>query len=78
VVSTALHRDDVEEKLKGYLGRYKHGDDVFDKINANYDEAVKRAKQMLRKTIDNKTQPVDANPSTTIYLLTEELHEGMS
>lgn len=78
MLSTALHRDDVDKKLKEHLGSYKHGDDVFDKINANYSEAVKRAKQMLKEATDSKTQPVDANPSTTVHLLTEELRKGMN
>lgn len=77
VVSTAIHRNDIEKKLKKHLGSYKHGDDVFDTINANYGEAVKRAKQMLKEATDNKTQPVDANPSTTVHLLTEELRKDM-
>ena len=78
VVSTAMHRDDIEKKLKEHLCSYKHGDDVFNKINANYSEAVKRAKQMLKETEDSKTQPVDANPSTTVHLLTEELRKVMN
>ena len=78
VVSTAMHRDNIEKKLKEHLGSYKHGDDVFNKINANYSKAVKRAKQMLKETEDSKTQPVDANPSTTAHLLTEELRKAMN
>ena len=78
VVSTAMHRDDVEKKLKEHLGSYKHGEDVFDKINDKYVEALKRAKQMLKQANDSKTSPVDANPSTTVHLLTEELRKGMN
>ena len=72
-----MHRGDIEKKLKEHLGTYKHGDDVFDKINDNYNGAVKRAKQMLKAMEDDKTQPVDANPSTTVHLLTEELRNAM-
>lgn len=78
VVSTTLHRRDIEKKLKEHLGGYKHGEDIFDKIKDNYPEAVKRAKQMLKEAIKNKTKPVDANPSTTVHLLTEELCRGMN
>lgn len=77
-VSTAMHRRDIEKRLKRHLGSYKHGDDVFDKINDNYSRAVKRAKQMLGAMESSGTQPVDANPSTTVYLLTEELRKDMS
>lgn len=77
VVSTAIHRDDIEKKLKEHLGSYEHGDDVFDKINANYGEAVKRAKHMRKEARENRMQPVDANPSTTVYVLTEKLRKDM-
>lgn len=77
-VSTAMHRDDIEKKLKEHLGSYAHGEDIFDKINNNYTEAAKRAKQMLKEVTGNKMQPVDANPSTTVHLLTEELRKEMN
>lgn len=78
VVSTAIHRDGIERKLKRHLGSYKHGDEVFDRVNDKYDEAVKRAKQMLKQVTDDEIPPVNANPSTTVHLLTEELRKGMS
>lgn len=73
VVSTAIHRKDIGTKLKKYLTSYKHGDDVFDQIKDKYTEGVKRAKQMLKSANDAGTQPVDANPSTTVHLLTDKL-----
>ena len=74
-VSGEMHRDVVCDRLKAHLGSYEHGDDVFDKLDALYPEALKRAKQMLRAA--EGTNPVDANPSTTVHLLTEKLRENM-
>lgn len=74
-VSGEMHRDVVCDKLKGHLGSYEHGDDIFDKLDALYPEALKRAQQMLRAA--EGTNPVDANPSTTVHLLTEKLRENM-
>lgn len=74
-VSGEMHRDVVCDKLKAHLGSYEHGDDIFDKLDALYPEALKRAKQMLRAA--EGTNPVDANPSTTVHLLTEKLRENM-
>lgn len=76
VVSTAMHRKDINTKLKEHLGSYKHGDDVFERINGQYGEAVKRAKQMIKSI--NGTSPVDANPSTTVHLLTEKLRKEIN
>ena len=75
VVSGEMHRDVICEKLKAHLGSYEHGNDIFDQIDTLYPEALKRAKQMLRAA--EKTMPVDANPSTTVHLLTEKLRENM-
>ncbi|MDK2898869.1 MAG: hypothetical protein PWQ10_56 [Patescibacteria group bacterium] len=75
VVSTTMHRKNINLKLKEHLGRYKHGDDIFSLINKNYSEAVKRAVQILKSNC--KTSPVDANPSTTVHLLTEQLRKNM-
>lgn len=75
VVSTSMHRDIICEKLKAHLGTYEHGDDIFERIDHNYNEAVKRARQMLMVTSD--IMPVDANPSTTTHLLVEELRNNM-
>lgn len=72
-VSTAIHRKNLGDKLKAYLKSYKHGDDVYDLIKDKYAEAVKRAKQMLKSATDAGTQPVDANPSTTVHILTDKL-----
>jgi hypothetical protein len=72
-VSTALHRRDVVKKLKQYIKSYKHGDDVYDALKEHYAEAVKRAKQMLKDVKNNKKKPVDANPSTTVHILTDKL-----
>ncbi len=75
VVSTEMHRNDICGKLKGRLGRYEHGDDVFEAIDKNYSQAVKRAVQMLNKA--SGITPVDANPSTTVHILTEELRKSI-
>lgn len=75
VVSGEMHRDVVCDKLKSHLGNYAHGDDIFDKIETLYPDALKRAQQMLRAA--EGTHPVDANPSTTVHLLTEKLRENM-
>ena len=77
VASSAMHRDIVAEKLKKHLGTYKHGEDVFEKIDNGYIEAVKRAKQLMQRHTDYGTPPVNANPSTTVHLLTEELRKDM-
>lgn len=74
-VSGEMHRDVVCDKLKAHLGSYEHGDDIFDKLDPLYPEALKRAKQMLKSA--EGTNPVDANPSTTVHLLTEKLRENM-
>lgn len=76
-ISTPMHRKDIEKKLKSHLGGYTHGDDVFDRINSNYSRAAKRAEQMLEEANENETNPVDANPSTTVHLLTEKLRKSM-
>ena len=74
-VSGEMHRDVVCDKLRTHLGGYEHGDDIFDKLDILYPEALKRAQQMLGAT--KGTKPVDANPSTTVHLLTEKLRENM-
>lgn len=75
-VSGEMHRDVVCDKLKTHIGgSYEHGDDIFDKIDAFYPEALKRAQQMLRAA--EGVRPVDANPSTTVHLLTEKLRKNM-
>lgn len=74
-VSTEMHRDAICEKLKTHLGTYKHGDDIFELIDGNYSEAVKRANQALKAV--GSTHPVDANPSTTVHILTEKLRKNM-
>jgi hypothetical protein len=74
-VSTEMHRDVICEKLKIHLGHYEHGDDIFELISDKHPEAVKRAAQMLR--VSDNLSPVEANPSTTVHLLTEELRRNM-
>lgn len=74
-VSGEMHRDVICDKLKSHLGSYEHGDDIFDKIETLYPNALKRAQQMLIAA--EGTNPVDANPSTTVHLLTEKLRENM-
>jgi hypothetical protein len=76
-VSASIHRSIIEKKLKSHLGCYTHGDDAFDRINSNYSMAVKRAEKILKEAIEDKKSPVDANPSTTVYLLTEKLRKSM-
>lgn len=75
VVSGDMHRDIICEKLKAHLGSYEHGEDIFEQIETMYPDALRRAQQMLRAT--ENTPPVDANPSTTVHLLTEKLLKNL-
>lgn len=74
VVSSAMHRDTICEKLSEHIGRtYRHGSrtDLFDGIKPMRQDAIKRATQMLeeRKAIS----PEEANPSTTVHVLVERI-----
>ncbi len=72
-VTAELSREEIDKKLKEYLGSYKHGNDIYDKINPNYKKAVERAKRQVKTAKESGLEIVDANPSTNVYELTEKL-----
>ena len=72
VVSSSLHRDVVCQKLSTHIGKtYEHGSktDLFDRIKLMRQEAIKRARQMLKER--ESIAPEAANPSTTVHILVE-------
>lgn len=74
VVSTAMHRDMICEKLSEHIGKtYEHGSktDLFDQIKTMRTEAIKRATQMLEERKD--IAPEAANPSTTVHVLVQRI-----
>lgn len=66
-------RSDYIKKLQSYLdGGYRKNDpDIFTKLEDNMDEAIKRAKRLM--TEHDGVNPVDADPSTTVFMLVERL-----
>lgn len=73
-VSSALHRKDINVKLSAHLGSsYKKGQGkaMYNLLKSNRSEALRRAAKM-HKDMDG-VPPADANPSTTVHLLINEI-----
>ena len=74
-LTSGLNRTRYFEKLKEHLGEdyKKNSKDMYDKLLEKQGIAIKNAKKLLG--IYSKEQhPADCNPSTTVYLLVEELN----
>jgi len=73
----ALHRKHYMTKLTERLGRpyRKNDDEIYDRLLDAQEVAVQRARRL--HTAQSKLQPADANPSTTVYKLVEELRRFM-
>jgi hypothetical protein len=73
-VSSALHRKDINIKLSGHIGSSYtkgKGKDMYHLLKVRRSEALRRSTKM-HKDMD-KIHPVDANPSTTVHLLVDEI-----
>ena len=75
-VDTAQARKALVSKLKSRLGgKYNKNDpSIYNKIHAMHgdrDEAIKRAARLLEEKSD--ISPADANPSTKVHLLVNDL-----
>lgn len=73
-VSTSLHRKDINAKLSAHLGfTYKkaQGKQMYQLIKAYRMDAVKRCIAMQKNM--KGVAPADANPSTTVHLLVNEI-----
>jgi len=76
-ISTAIPRKDCEKKLQSFFKKIgidyqKNSSGIFDKILNLQPEALKRAKKLFKK---NKHQN---NPSTSIFLVVEELNQFLA
>ena len=72
-VYSSMPRSDISEKLKKHIPGYDKAQNIYEDLTKEnrYNEAVKRAKKLM-ESVDSKN-PAGANPSTKVYLLTEEL-----
>ena len=71
-INQKMGNKDLEDKLQKHLdGKYKKdGSLVFDFLeNKDYEQASSRAEQLLGRHTKNNTDPIKANPSTTIHKL---------
>lgn len=73
-LATATHRKDLFSLLEKHRGKkYKKGGgtDLYEEIKSFRSDAIKRAKTLHERM--SEVSPVDANPSTTIYVLLERI-----
>jgi len=72
---TALHRKQYMDILTNRLKRkYRKNDEqIYDLLEPFQEIAIQRARRQHSEKAD--LQPADANPSTTVYLLVEELRK---
>ena len=70
-----LSNNDVINKLKKYYPKYEKNINIFPKIKDKVSEAIKNAKKLESFQLDNNKiiGMVDANPSTEMYKIVEEL-----
>ncbi len=70
-----LSNNDVINKLKKYYPKYEKNINIFPEIKDKVSEAIKNAKQLESFQLDNNKiiGMVDANPSTEMYKIVEEL-----
>jgi len=75
---TALHRKQYIVKLSERMGRpyQKNDDEMYDRLIHTQETAILHARRLHGEQTDRA--PADANPSTTVYLLVEELRKHMS
>jgi len=76
-ISTAISRKDYEKKLQTFFKKIginyqKNSSDIFNKILPRQQDAIKRSKKLFK---ENKPQN---NPSTSIFLLVEELNKFLA
>ncbi len=72
---SAIHRNNYMKKLSQLLGeKYKKNDKtVYDKLLPQQKIAIQNAKKLLKSY--SSINPSKNNPSTTVYLLVEELNK---
>ena len=77
-LDTATSRHDYCKKLDVLLGKQysKNSDTMYDDLLKRQDEAIKNAKKLLEQY--KPCTPSQDNPSTTIFLLVEELNKSKS
>ncbi len=70
-----LSNNDVINKLKKYYPKYEKNINIFPEIKDKVFEAIKNAKKLESFQLDNNKiiGMVDANPSTEMYKIVEEL-----
>ena len=70
-----LSNNDVINKLKKYYPKYEKNINIFPEIKDKVFEAIKNAKKLESFQLDNNkiVGMVDANPSTEMYKIVEEL-----
>lgn len=70
-----LSNNDVINKLKKYYPKYEKNINIFPEIKDKVSEAIKNAKKLESFQLDNNKiiGMVDANPSTEMYKIVEEL-----
>jgi len=75
---TALHRKQYMTMLTERLGRpyRKNDDEMYDRLIDAQEAAIQHARRLHGAQSD--LQPADANPSTTVYKLVEELRKFTS
>lgn len=74
---SAHHRSEYCKKLSELLKRTYQKSDIriYDDIFDLQGTAIRNAKQLLKNANSRNMRPVDANPSTTVFMLVEELRK---
>jgi hypothetical protein len=73
---SAIARSLYVEKLKTFIDGYeKNSDEMYDKLRAHRETAIKNATRLLNRY--NPRNPERDNPSTTVHLLIEELIKSL-
>ncbi len=73
--TASMSNDDVKKKLKKHYPKYEKNINIYPIINQNVNKAIGRAKRLEKYQLDNgkKIGTVDANPSTEMYKIVEDL-----
>jgi hypothetical protein len=77
LLSTGLPRSDYQGKLTKHLGqKYKKNDSkMYEKLQNYQPDAIRNAKNLLKEYQD-KPNPEQDNPSTTVHLLVQALNDA--
>lgn len=75
--TASMTNNEVIKKLKKYIPKYEKIYNIYLEINQNVFKAIERAKKLEKYQLNNniKIGSVEANPSTEVYKIVEELQK---